>query len=140
MEKQMETQRQDTATPKETIRPRIWLWVLGIILILILLIVLLVPVVLSSGRFTRWVQARISHSTGGQADIGDLTVGWLSGVRVADFSFRGQNGWPQVDVDHITTQPSYSSLLTGNLALRRTVIDQPRIAIDLRERPAPTAE
>jgi hypothetical protein len=138
MKKHMKTQRQDAAAPKKTRGPRKWLWALGIALIFILLIVLLVPVVLSSGGFTRWVQARISHSTGGQANIGDLTVGWLKGVRVADFRFRGENGWAQVDIDRITTQPSYSSLLTGTLALDRTVIEQPRIAIDLRERPTPT--
>ncbi|OHB62625.1 MAG: hypothetical protein A2Y76_08570 [Planctomycetes bacterium RBG_13_60_9] len=108
---------------------------MGGILVLIILIVLLIPVVLSSRGFTRWIQATINRSTGGQTDIGDLSVGWLKGIRVADFSFRGENGWAEVDIGRITSRPSYSSLLGGTLALGRTVVDQPRVAIDLRERP-----
>ncbi len=105
------------------------------ILIVLLVIVLLIPVILSSPGFTRWVQAQISRSTGGQADIRDLSVGWFRGVRIAGFSYRGENGWTEVDVDRITTMPHYASLLSGTLALGRTVLDQPHIAIDLRERP-----
>lgn len=136
----METQTKHRADVKERRRHRKWPWVLGGILVIILLILLLVPVFLSSRGFTQWVQARISRSTGGQADIGSLSVGWLRGVQVAGFSFRGENGWSQVDIDRITTQPSYSSLLSGTLALDRTVINQPRVALDLRDRPAATEE
>jgi hypothetical protein len=119
----------------KTRRSRIWLWPLGTVVVIIVLLVLLVPVILSSGSFTRWVQARISRSTGGQAHIGDLSVGWLRGVRIADFSFRGENNWTEVDIDRIIAQPSYSRLLSGNLALNRAIINQPRVAIDMRERP-----
>ena len=119
---------------------RKWPWVLGGVLVLLVLIVLLVPVILSSGGFTRWLQGQISQSTGGEADIGDLSVGWLHGVRVADFQFRAQNGWANIDIDRITAHPKFSSLLSGNLALDRTVIDQPQVRIDLRDRPAPETD
>src|SRR4030042_95522 len=132
----MGTQKmQNRAEVKKRRRSRKWPWVLGGILVLIILIVLLIPVVLSSRGFTRVTQATINRSTGGQTDIGDLSVGWLKGIRVADFSFRGENGWAEVDIGRITSRPSYSSLLGGPLALGRTVVDQPRVAIDLRERP-----
>jgi hypothetical protein len=104
-------------------------------LIVLAAIVLLIPVALSSQRFTRWLGARISSSTGGQAAIGNLSVGWFRGVQVADFSFRGQDGWAQVNIDRITTQPNYASLFGGSPGLDRTVIEQPRVAIDLRNRP-----
>ncbi len=45
-----------------------------------------------------------------------------------------------MDIDRITTMPRYASLLSGTLALGRTVIDQPRVAIDLREQPPSTAQ
>jgi hypothetical protein len=134
----MEAQKQDTAKTKKARRRKKWPWVLVGVLIVLLVIVLLVPVILSSPGFTRWVQAKISSSTGGQADIRDLSVGWFRGVRIAGFSYRGENGWTEVDVDRITTMPHYASLLSGTLALGRTVIDQPRVAIDLRERPPST--
>jgi len=136
----MAKQGQDNPNLKDRKRRRKWPWVLAAVLVVIILILILVPVVLSSRGFTQWVQAKIDRSTGGQANIGDLSVGWFSGVQVADFSFRGPNGWAEVDIDRITTQPSYSSLLSGTLALDRTVINQPRVALDLRERPPSTAK
>ena len=131
----MEAQKQDAANTKRTRRTKKWPWVLVGVLLVLLVIVLLVPVILSSPGFTRWVQAKISSSTGGQAAIRDLSVGWFRGVRIAGFSFRGPNGWAQVDIDRIVAVPHYAGLLTGTLALDRTQIDQPRVAIDLRERP-----
>lgn len=121
-------------------RRRRWPWVLGGVLILIVLVVLLIPVVLSSNGFTRWLQGTIGRSTGGQTDIGDLSVGWLKGVRVTNFRFRTENDWAQVDIDRIATQPSFRRLLGGTLALGRTVIDRPRIAVDLRARPPATTK
>lgn len=121
-------------------RRRRWPWIVGGVLILIFLVVLLIPVILSSNGFTRWLQGTIGRSTGGQANIGDLSVGWLKGVRVTNFRFRTENDWAQVDIDRIATQPSFRRLLGGALALDRTVIDRPRIAVDLRARPSVTAE
>jgi hypothetical protein len=136
----MEAQKQDVAQVRRTRPRKKWPWVLVGVLVVLLVIVLLIPVILSSPGFTRWVQARISSSTGGQAGIRDLSVGWFRGVRIGGFSYRGQNGWTEVDVNQITTMPHYASLLSGTLALGRTVLEQPRVAIDLRERPPSTEE
>jgi hypothetical protein len=136
----MAKQGQDKPEPNVRKRRPKWPWVLVAIAVVLILVLILVPVVLSSGRFTRWVQAKIDRSTGGQTNIGNLSVGWFSGVRVADFSFREPNGWAQVDIDRITAMPSYSGLLSGTLALDHAEIDQPRLVIDLRERPVSTAK
>jgi len=109
---------------------------LGILLILVLLVAL-APVYLSSDGFRRMIQAKISESTGGTADIGDLSVGWRKGVRISDFSFREQNGWAAVSIDGIDVQPHLASLLGGTVSLGKTVIDRPGVEIDLRKRPAP---
>ena len=134
----MGKQIQEKPQVQKARRSRKWPWIVGGVLVLILVVLLLIPVILSSGGFTRWVQAKISSSTGGQANIGDLSVGWLRGVQIADFSFRGPNGWAEVDINRITAQPSYSSLLGGTLSVDRAEIDQPHIAVDLRERPPST--
>lgn len=115
---------------------RKWPWVVAGTLMTLVLIVLLIPAALSSRRFTSWLGARISSSTGGQADIGSLSVGWLRGVEVADFHFRGPDGWAQVKIDRITTQPNYASLFGGSPGLDRTVIEKPQIEIDLRNLPS----
>jgi hypothetical protein len=137
----MEAQKQDHATATQVgkhTRRRRWLWVMVGILVLFLAAVLLAPVYLSSEKFTRWVQARISNSTGSRTEIRDLSVGWFRGVQIDGFRLRGPNGWTEVDIDRITTMPRYAGLLTGSLALGRTVIEQPRVAVDLRERPPAT--
>ncbi|MCX5645779.1 MAG: hypothetical protein NTZ17_14040 [Phycisphaerae bacterium] len=134
----MDAREQDevnTTKTGKTRRPRKWLRVLVGLVVLLLVVMLLIPVILSSKGFTRWVQAKISSSTGGQADIRALSVGWFRGVQIAGFSYRGDNGGTAVDIDRITAMPDYASLLTGTLALDRTVIDQPQVAIDLREQP-----
>ncbi len=136
----MAKQEQDNPSRRDQRRRKKWPWVLVAVLVVLILILILVPVVLSSNGFTQWVQARIDRSTGGQARIGDLSVGWFKGVQVADFSFREPNGWAAVDINRITAQPSFSSLLGGTLALDRAVVDQPRVALDLRERPPSTAK
>ncbi|MBP7053770.1 MAG: DUF748 domain-containing protein [Phycisphaerae bacterium] len=130
----------DTRESRKRKRSKKWPWVLAGAFVFILLIVLLAPVALSSQGFARWLGARIGSAAGGQAGIGDLSIGWLKGVRVADFSFRGQDGWAQVDIGCITTRPRLAGLLGGDLALSDTVIDQPRIAIDLRQMPPSTDE
>ncbi len=134
----MEKQIQEKPQAQKTRQSRKWPWLVGGVLVLILVVLLLIPVVLSSGGFTRWVQAKINSSTGGQANIGDLSVGWLRGVRIADFKFRAPNGWAEVDINRITAQPNYGSLLGGTLAMDHAEIDQPHVAVDLRERPPST--
>lgn len=130
----------DTREPKQRRRSRKWPWAIAGVLVFIVLLVLLAPVALSSRGFARWLGTKIGEVAGGQAGIGDLSIGWLKGVQVADFSFRGQDGWAQVDIGRITTRPRYARLLGGNLALSSTVIDQPKIAIDLRHMPPSTDE
>ncbi len=126
--------KQDVAKRK---RSRRWPWVLLGILLILVLLVALAPVYLSSDGFRRMIQAKISESTGGTADIGDLSVGWRKGVRISDFSFREQNGWAAVSIDGIDVQPHLASLLGGTVSLGKTVIDRPAVEIDLRKRPAP---
>jgi hypothetical protein len=135
----MGKQMQEKPQVQDKKHPRKWPWVVaGVFLVIVVAVVWLIPAILSSGRFTRWIQAKIDASTGGQANIGDLSMGWFRGVRVDNFRFRGPNGWASVDIGRLTTQPSYGRLLSGSLALQRTEIDQPRITVDLRERPPST--
>ncbi len=125
--------RQDAARRKRT---RKWPWVLigGILLIVVLFA--LAPVVLSSDGVRRMIQTKISQSTGGTADIGNLSVGWWKGVQVTNFRFREPTGWAAVSIAGIDAQPRLGALLGGTLSLGHTVIDRPTIEIDLRKRPA----
>ena len=110
MEKQSPSQSQKQASK----RRRKWPWVLGGVLLLIILLVLLLPVVLSSQPCTQWIAATISRAAGGEAQIGNLSVGWLKGVNAVGFRFLGEDGWAQVDIGRIRAQPSFGSLGTAN--------------------------
>ena len=75
----------------------------------------------------------IAAGTNGNADFADLSMGWLKGVKVADFSFNDNAGQISVKVKKIATKPSYGSLLTGNFSLGQTLIDKPNVEINLKE-------
>ena len=133
----MAIQNGDRPMEKTTRRRRRWPWVLLGVVLLLVLLVILAPVYLSSDGFRRMIQAKISQSTGGTTDIGDLSVGWRKGVRISDFSFREPSGWAAVSIDGIDVQPHLVSLLGGTISLSRAVIDKPAVEIDLRKRPTP---
>lgn len=135
----MKGQSQGKADRIRVRRSKKWPWVLAGLVTAVGLAVFLTPVYLSSNGFRRLIQTKIDRSTGGTTAIGKLTVGWLKGVRISDFSFRDKAGWTHVDIGGIDTQPRLGALLGGALALGQTTIDRPRIAIDLRKQPAPVA-
>ncbi|MBN1359866.1 MAG: hypothetical protein JW993_04705 [Sedimentisphaerales bacterium] len=135
----MARQAQDKQALARKFRSRKWPWVLLGILVVILLAVLLTPVYLSSDSFKQMLQAKVGRSTGGRLSIGNLSVGWLKGVRVSDLSFHEKAGWASVNVKGIDAQPRLGALLGGTLSLGRTVIEQPQIEIDLRKRPSAAA-
>ncbi|MHC4517528.1 MAG: hypothetical protein ACYTAS_02975 [Planctomycetota bacterium] len=135
----MEVQSPGKPSVRKRKKSRKWPWVLVGVLAVLVLAVALAPVYLSSDGFRRMIQAKIDRSTGGTTGIGKLAVGWLKGVQVSDFSFRDEAGWTHVSISGIDAQPRLGALLSGTLSLGETVVDTPRIEIDLRKRPAPTA-
>ena len=71
----MDGQTKDRTNVKGRRRLRKWPWVVGGILAFILLFLLVAPALVSSRGVTRMILARINRSTGGTADVGDLSVG-----------------------------------------------------------------
>jgi len=134
----MEGQSQSKPNVRKRKKSRRWLWGLAGVLVVLVLLLALTPVYLSSDGFRRMIQTKIDRSTGGTTGIGKLAVGWLKGVQISDFSFRDEAGWTQVNISGIDAQPRLGALLSGTLSLGETVVDTPKIEIDLRKRPAPT--
>jgi len=109
-------------------------WALPAIAGLVVLAFLLVPVFVSSGIGKRMIVARINRSVGGRADIGELSMGWLRGITVRQFTYDDRSTGTSVAVKRISTKPHYGSLLRGSLSFGRTVVDEPSVSIDLRSR------
>ncbi|GAF76011.1 unnamed protein product, partial [marine sediment metagenome] len=82
--------------------------------------------------------AKINDSIAGQIDFADLSMGWLKGVRIADFSFNDSQISAQVK--QITTKPHYGSIVMGNLSFGETTIDQPKVRVNLKAQPAAEQE
>jgi len=117
--------------PKKT-GTRVLKLTLAIIIILIALVLLLVPALISSAKARQIILAKINGSVAGKTDFADLSMGWLKGIKVADFSFNDNAGQISVQVKEIATKPHYSSLLTGNLSFGQTMIDKPNVEINLK--------
>jgi hypothetical protein len=106
---------------------------LAIMAIMIVLVLLLVPAIVSSAKARQIILAKINDSVAGRTDFADLSMGWLKGIKVADFSFNDNAGQISVQVKEIAAKPSYGSLLTGNLSLGQTIIDKPNVEINLKD-------
>ncbi|MFC1793092.1 hypothetical protein ACFL3Q_05845 [Planctomycetota bacterium] len=106
---------------------------MAIIAILIVSVLLLLPALISSGKARQIILAKINGSIAGRTDFADLSMGWLKGIKVADFSFNDNAGQISVQVREIATKPHYGSLLTGNLSLGQTLINEPNVQINLKD-------
>jgi hypothetical protein len=106
---------------------------LVIIGILIVSVIFLTPAIVSSAKARQIILAKINNSVSGKTNFDELSMGWLKGIRVSDFSFNDNSGQISVQVKEIATKPEYGSLLTGNLSFGQTLIDKPNVQINLKE-------
>lgn len=135
----MWTKKTSKVTPRRKTVTRILVLALPLLAVLIVLVLLLAPVFISSGKGRQIILAKINGAVAGQADFADLSMGWLKGIQVADFSFHDNAGQVSVQVGQIATKPHYGSLLTGNLSFGQTLIDKPRVEINLKKEQAAKA-
>lgn len=130
----MTDQNSKTRPPKKPKRKILKLALL-LVVALIVLAVLLVPTFVSSRKGQKIILARINDFIDGQANFANLSMGWLKGVKVADISFNDDAGTTSVQVEQISTKPHYGSILTGTLSFGKTIIDKPRVKINLKGLP-----
>jgi len=129
-EKSLRTQAKRKSTKRKVT------FILALIAALIVLLFLLVPVVVSSERGRKVILAKVNRAINGQIDFADLSVGWLKGVKVVDFSFNDGVGQTLVRVKQFTTKPHYGAILTGSWSFGETIIDEPKIEINLKDQRA----
>ncbi|MHC4721557.1 MAG: translocation/assembly module TamB domain-containing protein [Planctomycetota bacterium] len=108
-------------------------WIIAVALVLLLLLFLVVPMYLSSDRGRDFIVGKINESIDGKIAMGDFSMGWFKGIRVTDLSFENEAGTTSVSVREISTKPYYVSLLLGIVALGETLIDEPRVVINVRQ-------
>jgi hypothetical protein len=124
------------AKPQKKTAVRIIKWGLAIFAILVVLVFLLIPVVVSSETGRRVILSKINKSVSGRTSFADLSMGWFKGIKITGLSFNDDTGWASLQINKIATKPHYGSLLLGNLSFGRTTIDQPKISLNLKSKPA----
>ncbi|MBN2180896.1 MAG: hypothetical protein JW715_03195 [Sedimentisphaerales bacterium] len=131
----MESAKKSQTKRKKKTGRRIIQIAAALVVILILFVLLAVPALISSEKGRQIILAKINKSIDGKTDFSDLSMGWFKGIKVADLSFDDTAGQFSLKVRQIATEPHYGSLLIGNLSFGKTVIDEPRIEINLKNKP-----
>ena len=136
----MRVEKSSKAGPRKRTATRILKLALALIVVLIVLVLFLVPAFVSSEKGRQIILAKINNSIDGRANFADLSMGWFRGIKVADVGFNDSAGQITVQVRQIAAKPHYGSILTGNLSFGETVIDEPKVEINLRDQRAKKAE
>ena len=133
---------------EEAHRTRRWrktgIWIiaslLALIVVLILLVVFLVPWFVSSEKGRGIILAKINDAIDGELDFAGLSMGWRDGIKITDLRFNDSSGQMSVEVEQIVTKPRYGSILSGGLSLGETMVDRPRVEINLEAQPTKEAQ
>jgi len=112
--------------------------IISLLVLLVIVLVVVVPAYISSDSGRKTILAKINESVEGKTDFASLSMGWFKGVRLTDFAYDDDFGQTSVRIKQLSTMPKYGDILAGSLAFGETIVDEPRISIDLRKRPAPT--
>ena len=128
MEKQMtDSQGQTKRKPKSWIRRIVMTAVWLIVIIAVLLA--LAPSLLSSGLGTTIIQSKLGKALGGTVEMGNLSLGWFSGLKIDNLTFTDLKNGTSVEIREVRSKPLLLALLHGRIALEKTVIDKPQVQL-----------
>ncbi len=130
----MQDKKNLKAKPPKKTMTKILKLVLVAAVVLVVLTFLLTPAFISSEKGREIILDRINNAINGRADFAGLSMGWFKGISVTDFSFNDNIGQTSVEVKQIATKPYYGSILMGNWSFGETIIDEPRIRVNLNAR------
>jgi hypothetical protein len=120
-------------TKKKSRGRKIITWFLVILVLVVLILFLAIPMYLSSQSGKNLIISRVNPLVDGQIQMAEFSMGWFKGIHLTDFQFADNAGTTQVKVKEISTKPRYGSLLMGNIALGKTMLDTPEIVVSIKE-------
>jgi hypothetical protein len=128
------SENSSTAAKKKTGR-KILKITASVVVILLLLVILLalfvVPAYVSSESGRKLILSKANASGAGAIDFSKLSMSWFNGISVSNISFKNSDQGLSVAVKGFSTMPNYGALLTGNLSFGETIIDEPKVEIDV---------
>jgi len=102
-----------------------------LLLLLIVLVAFVVPAYVSSESARKLILSKANASGAGAIDFAKLSMSWFKGISVSNISFKNIDQGISVAVKGVSTMPDYGAMLTGNLSFGETVIDEPKVEIDV---------
>ena len=119
--------------PKRSRRFKVLKWALIAAAGVVLAIVVILPAYLSSGSGKQLILSRMGRAVDGAVDAKTLSVSWFKGIRFTDLTFSDDKGMTSVSVREISAKPQLLAMLRGNLALGKTLLDAPRVVINVHD-------
>lgn len=118
-----------SAGPPPTERPtkfrkrRRWLWVVGGIVAVLLLVLVILPTLIGTGLGRSIVVGQVNERINGKIEIKDLSLGWLTPIRVDGLVMFDRSGRQILQLRHLSTGLTLLNAIRGNYKLGMTQID-----------------
>ena len=106
--------------PRRRSKRRLALYALAAVVVVLLAVIALLPTLLSTGPGTRVVERVAGGQINGRVTIGDLSLGWLSGVRAVDVKVFDHDDRNVIQVAEFSTDAGLLEFLGGTIDLGDT--------------------
>ena len=107
-------------------------WWVTIPAIFLILIILFLPTFLSTESGKRIIIGMVERKTGGNLEIGNLSLGWFSDQEIDNLQFSDQKG-RQITLNKLTSGSPFWHLLMRRGSIGNTQIDSPKIIFSTKE-------
>ena len=112
-----------TSANKPVRKRRRWPMVAGIVVLLLLLLVLAIPSMLCTGPGVRLIESQINSRISGSVQIGRISLGWFTPVKLNRVTLKDPNGDVVVGDLQVITQRSILALISNWHNLGKIAID-----------------
>ena len=109
-----------------------WIGIPVFIIALILICILLIPTYLSSNSGKRFIINLVEKNTGGDLEIGDLSLGWFQDQQIKILQFSDDKGG-QIIFNKLTSDLSFWNLLMRSGSIGTTHIESPKVTFSPKE-------
>ncbi len=110
----------------ENSKKKLWITIPAIFLILIILLTLFLPTFLSTESGKHIIIGMVEKKTGGNLEIGNLSLGWFSDQQIDKLHFSDQKGG-QITLTTLTSGCPFWHIIMRRGTIGKTQIDSPKI-------------
>src|SRR3954447_15020977 len=109
--------------PPKPKRRRRWPYVIGSLLLLLVLLVLLAPTIAGTSPVRSIIVGQVNQRLNGKVEIGELSLGWMSSVKVGGLKVFDSAGSQILELPRLTTELSLLNAVRGKLHFGKVTVD-----------------